>query len=463
MISGHDGGTGAALKNSVYHAGMPWELGLSEVHQVLQMNELRHQVVLETDGKLMTGKDVIMAALLGAEEFGFATGPLVAMGCKMMRVCNLDTCPFGIATQNPKLRKRFTGKPEYVENFMKFIAQEMREYMAALGFTSVEEMIGHKEVIKEIDAPHIHLDFHAILNHDDANIPQVEKCRLDVSHIKDESQIWPQMQPCFEQKQAHEIQIDVNNEDRSFGAMFGSRITKAFGNTLAEDTFIIHAKGSGGQSFGAFIPKGLTIALTGDANDYFGKGLSGGKLIVSVDKKATFEADQNIIIGNVACYGATSGKAYINGIAGERFCVRNSGATVVVEGVGDHALEYMTGGCVVILGTFGKNIGAGMSGGVAYILDEQDKLNTSLYQDHMEVEPISASDQTKLKSMLMEHAAATDSKKAQNILANWDVYLPMFKKIIPSEYHKMISQIEAYQKSGMSKENAEYEAFLNLL
>ncbi|RGC52014.1 glutamate synthase large subunit [Absiella sp. AM29-15] len=463
LISGHDGGTGAALKNSVYHAGMPWELGLSEVHQVLQMNELRHQVVLETDGKLMTGKDVIMAALLGAEEFGFATGPLVAMGCKMMRVCNLDTCPFGIATQNPKLRKRFTGKPEYVENFMKFIAQEMREYMAALGFTSVEEMIGHKEVIKEIDAPHIHLDFHAILNHDDANIPQVEKCRLDVSHIKDETQIWPQMQPYFEQKQTHEIQIDVNNEDRSFGAMFGSRITKAFGNTLAEDTFIIHAKGSGGQSFGAFIPKGLTIALTGDANDYFGKGLSGGKLIVSVDKKATFEADQNIIIGNVACYGATSGKVYINGIAGERFCVRNSGATVVVEGVGDHALEYMTGGCVVILGTFGKNIGAGMSGGVAYILDEQDKLNTCLYQDHMEVEPISASDQTKLKSMLMEHVAATDSKKAQNILANWDVYLPMFKKIIPSEYHKMISQIEAYQKSGMSKENAEYEAFLNLL
>lgn len=458
LISGHDGGTGAAPKNSVYHAGLPWELGLTEVHQTLMMNELRKQVILETDGKLLTGKDVVIAALLGAQEYGFATGPLVSMGCVMMRVCHLDTCPVGIATQNPELRKRFHGKPEYVVNFMKFIAQEVREYMAMLGFHTIEEMVGHHELLKFKDEEKASIwknmfDF-------DQYIPQIEKQTLDLSLTKDEAIIWKQMQPYVDKKQPHKIKIQVNNEDRTFGTLFGSRLTRQFHDSLTKDTYIIEATGAGGQSFGAFIPKGLTITLKGDANDYFGKGLSGGKLAVSVPQQATYAADQNIIIGNVALYGATSGEAYIQGMAGERFCVRNSGANAVVEGVGDHALEYMTGGCVIILGTFGKNLAAGMSGGVAYILDEQHILQEHLNNEEIVVSDVTSyKDQIKIKSMLMEHVNATESIKAKKILEHFDQYLPQFKKLIPYNYKCMIHRIEELCQKGMKREDAEYQAF----
>ena len=466
LISGYDGGTGAAPKSSIYNAGLPWELGLAEAHQTLMLNGLRSRVRIETDGKLMTGRDVLVAALLGAEEFGFATAPLVTMGCVMMRVCNLDTCPMGIATQNPELRKRFRGKPEYIVNFMHFIAQELREYMAKLGIRTVDELVGRTDLLKtKASAAENNIDFSNIL----ANNQTTEKTHFDSADIFDfeldstidRRVIIKKLGAALKNGTSKSISIDVVNTDRSVGTLTGAEITRIHGeNVLADDTFTVKCTGSGGQSFGAFIPKGLTLELSGDSNDYFGKGLSGGKLVLSPPKNSAFKADENIIVGNVALYGATSGKAFISGIAGERFCVRNSGAIAVCEGVGDHGCEYMTGGRAVILGGTGKNFAAGMSGGIAYVLDENHDLYTRLNKALVSLESVENEvDIAELKSMITEHAEATGSEKAKAILAEFERYLPCFKKIIPHDYAKIQKTVRSLELSGVSHEKAEIEAF----
>lgn len=469
LISGYDGGTGAAPQSSIHNAGLPWELGLSETHQTLIMNGLRNKVRIETDGKLMSGRDVAIAALLGAEEFGFATAPLVTMGCVMMRVCNLDTCPAGIATQNPELRKRFAGKPEYVENFMRFIAEELREYMAKLGFRTVDEMVGRSDLLKvreDLTGHEKEIDLSKILNNPFADAKK--KVTFDPKQVydfelektKDEKVLLKQLAGALERGEKRSIDVEVTNTDRSFGTIFGSEITKRYDDKLAEDTFIIKCTGAGGQSFGAFIPKGLTLELVGDSNDYFGKGLSGGKLVVYPPAGVKFKKDENIVIGNVALYGATSGKAFINGVAGERFCVRNSGATAVVEGVGDHGCEYMTGGRVVVLGKTGKNFAAGMSGGIAYVLDEDNDLYTRMNKEMVFSEEVTSKyDVMKLKDMIKEHVALTNSEKGKEILDNFSVYLPKFKKIIPYDYNRMMMAIVQMEEKGLSSEQAQIEAF----
>lgn len=471
LISGYDGGTGAAPQNSIYNAGLPWELGLAEAHQTLILNGLRNKVIVETDGKLMSGRDVAIAAMLGAEEFGFATAPLVAMGCIMMRVCNLDTCPVGVATQNPQLRKRFKGKPEYIVNFMKFIAQELREYMAELGIRTVDELIGRTDLLIQKtdvkDGKANKLDLSRIINYDIAEdtIKYKEKKEYDfeLSKTLDVKVLLKQLKPALVNKQKQTIEVEVSNTDRSFGTIFGSEITKMYHNTLDEDSFVVKCKGAGGQSFGAFIPKGLNLELTGDSNDYFGKGLSGGKLIVFPSKEIQYKKDENIIIGNVALYGATSGKAYINGVAGERFCVRNSGAIAVVEGVGDHGCEYMTGGRVVILGKTGKNFAAGMSGGVAYVLDEDRNLYTKLNKELVSSNVITSKyDVMELKQMITDHVTYTKSQKGKFILDHFEEYLLKFKKIIPHDYNKMLMKIVQMEEKGLSSEQAQIEAFYEM-
>ena len=470
LVSGYDGGTGAAPKSSIHNAGLPWELGLAETHQTLIMNGLRNKVRIETDGKLMSGRDVAIAALLGAEEFGFATAPLVTMGCVMMRVCNLDTCPVGVATQNPELRKRFAGKPEYVMNFMKFVAQELREYMAKLGVRTVDELVGRTDLLKmkeHPDAPRAkRVDLSAILNNPFAK--EGEKVTFDPKQVydfqlektADERILMKKLKSALESGQKKSIEVDVSNTDRAFGTIFGSEITKRYGDDLEEDSYVIKCKGAGGQSFGAFIPKGLTLELTGDSNDYFGKGLSGGKLIVYPPKGVRFKQDENIIIGNVALYGATSGKAYIGGVAGERFCVRNSGAIAVVEGVGDHGCEYMTGGRVVVLGSTGKNFAAGMSGGIAYVLDENSDLYTRINKEMVSIRELTNKyDVLELKDMIKEHVAYTNSEKGKMILENFGEYLPKFKKIIPHDYERMLNAIVQMEEKGLSSEQAQIEAF----
>ena len=473
LVSGYDGGTGAAPRGSIPNAGLPWELGLAETHQTLIMNGLRNKVVIETDGKLMTGRDVAIAAMLGAEEFGFATAPLVTMGCVMMRVCNKDTCPVGVATQNPELRKKFAGKPEYVINFMKFIAQELREYMARLGIKSVDELVGRSDLLTRRDVPESgrasRIDMSRILEN-----PFIgEGGRIDYNHKKvynfelentiDEKILLKKLGPALESRQKRNIEIDVHNTDRAVGTLFGAEITRRYADTLEEDMFTVKCNGAGGQSFGAFIPKGLTLELVGDSNDYFGKGLSGGKLVVYPPTGTTFKEDENIIIGNVALYGATSGKAFVNGVAGERFCVRNSGATAVVEGVGDHGCEYMTGGRVVVLGTTGKNFAAGMSGGVAYVLDEDSKLYTKLNKQLVSSETVTDKyDVQELKEIIIEHVAYTNSKKGKEILDNFSEYLPKFKKIVPYDYKNMMNTIVQMEEKGLSSEQAQIEAFYAL-
>ena len=469
LISGYDGGTGAAPQSSIHNAGLPWELGLSETHQTLIMNGLRNKVRIETDGKLMSGRDVAIAALLGAEEFGFATAPLVTMGCVMMRVCNLDTCPAGIATQNPELRKRFAGKPEYVENFMRFIAEELREYMAKLGFRTVDEMVGRSDLLKvreDLAGHEKEIDLSKILNNPFADAKQ--KVTFDPKQVydfelektKDEKVLLKQLAGALEKGEKRSIDVEVTNTDRSFGTIFGSEITQRYDDKLDEDTFIIKCNGAGGQSFGAFIPKGLTLELVGDSNDYFGKGLSGGKLVVYPPAGVKFKKDKNIVIGNVALYGATSGKAFINGVAGERFCVRNSGATAVVEGVGDHGCEYMTGGRVVVLGKTGKNFAAGMSGGIAYVLDEDNDLYTRMNKEMVFSEEVTSKyDVMELKDMIKEHVALTNSEKGKAILDNFSEYLPKFKKIIPYDYNRMMMAIVQMEEKGLSSEQAQIEAF----
>ena len=471
LISGYDGGTGAAPRSSIHNAGLPWELGLAEAHQTLTMNGLRNKVIIETDGKLMSGRDVAIAAMLGAEEFGFATAPLVTMGCVMMRVCNLDTCPVGIATQNPELRKRFAGKPEYVVNFMRFIAQELREYMAKIGVKTVDELVGRtdflesKADVKESGRA-AKVDLSNILNNpyikEAASIKYDKKNVFDFELDKtvDEKILIKKLSDAMDKKQKRSVEVDVKNTDRALGTLLGAEITRRFGESLADDTYTVKCTGAGGQSFGAFIPKGLTLELVGDSNDYFGKGLSGGKLIVYPPTGVSYKEDENIIIGNVALYGATSGKAYINGIAGERFCVRNSGATAVVEGTGDHGCEYMTGGRVVVLGRTGKNFAAGMSGGVAYVLDEDTTLYKRVNKQLVSLEPVTNKyDVLELKQMITDHVAFTNSKKGKEVLDNFGEYLPKFKKIMPHDYKKMLNMIVQMEEKGLSSEQAQIEAF----
>lgn len=467
LISGYDGGTGAAPRSSIYNAGLPWELGLAEAHQTLILNGLRDKVVIETDGKLMTGRDVAIAAILGAEEYGFATAPLVTLGCAMMRACNLDNCPFGVATQNPELRKRFAGKPEYVMNFMLFIARELREYMSKLGVRTVDELVGRTDLLRRNDRE-CKIDLSLLLNTDFASekISYKNKNKYDfkLADTLDEKLIEKKMKKAFNDCEHKSITINVKNTDRSLGTAFGSEITKKYGDSCDDDTFRIICNGSGGQSFGAFIPKGLTLELRGDSNDYFGKGLSGGKLIVYPPEGSKFSAEENIIIGNVALYGATSGKAFINGIAGERFCVRNSGASAVVEGVGEHGCEYMTGGIAVILGRTGKNFAAGMSGGVAYVLDEHHQLYKKLNKELVECSELNdQSDVIKLQALISEHVAATGSKKGEKILKNFNRYLPLFKKVIPRDYKSVTEAIEQNERRGMSAEQSRIEAFYQLI
>ena len=468
LISGYDGGTGAAPLSSILDAGLPWELGLAETHQTLLQNDLRDRVRIETDGKLMSGRDVAVAALLGAEEFGFATAPLVTLGCVMMRVCNLDTCPMGVATQNPELRKRFTGKPEYVENFMRFIAQELREYMAKLGVRTIDEMVGRTDLLRQrtdLTGLAAKVDLSGIL----AQVPDSQTV-FDPQHAydfhlertKDESVLLQsaKVKDSLSSGRPHTVEVKLLNTDRSFGTLLGSELTRRHPQGLPQDTITVRCHGAGGQSFGAFIPQGLTLELEGDSNDYFGKGLSGGKLVVYPPKKAKFVPHENIIIGNVALYGATSGQAYINGMAGERFCVRNSGARAVVEGVGEHGCEYMTGGCVVVLGSTGKNFAAGMSGGVAYVLDEHNTLYRNLNKGQVLMEKVESKfDREELRGMLSAHVDATGSEKARQVLDDFENYLPRFKKIIPGDYKKLMQLSAQFEEQGMSREEAQIEAF----
>ena len=505
LISGYDGGTGAAPGSSIHNAGLPWELGLTEAHRCLTENGLRDRVVLETDGKLMSGRDVAIASLLGAEEFGFATAPLVCLGCMMMRVCSKDTCPVGIATQNKTLRSCFKGKPEYVSRFMFFIAEQVREIMAGLGFRSMAEMTGRSDCLrvrKELTTDRaFKVDMRQILG--DHPMPVLSREDLESGNyglyapknLYDfELEKTPDMAvllPAFEEglregkttsgaictsggkttsgvictsggKTTSGVicSLKVSSTDRAFGTILGSEVTKRFGNSLAEDTFVIRAEGGGGQSFGAFLPKGVTIRLTGDANDGFGKGLSGGKLVLVPDPKSKFEASQNIIVGNVALYGATGGKAYINGIAGERFCVRNSGAVAVAEGCGDHGLEYMTGGRAVILGRTGKNFAAGMSGGIAYVLDRDHSLYRRINKDMVSLQELTEKyDIAELCDILTEYTQETGSKLGQQILDDFEAYIPFFKKIVPMDYQRMLTAIGRYEEQGIPQDKAVLEAF----
>ncbi|MBK5253874.1 MAG: glutamate synthase large subunit [Peptostreptococcaceae bacterium] len=470
LVSGYDGGTGAAPRSSITNAGMPWELGLSEVHNSLIKSNLRSKVRLETDGKLMTGKDVAIAAVLGAEEFGFATAPLVVLGCVMMRVCSLNTCPTGIATQDPELRKNFKGKPEYIITFMKFIAEELREIMASLGIKTLDELVGKNNLLKlkgNLPDKYQKLDMSSILNPDES----IENNKIfnhkDLYDFKlndalDKKILLKKFR--FEDSPVPmSIDLDIHNTDRAFGTILGSKLTEKYQESLDDDTFNINCTGSGGQSLGAFIPKGLSISVKGDSNDYFGKGLSGGILSISPSEKSNLVEDENIIIGNVALYGATSGKAFINGIAGERFCVRNSGALAVVEGLGDHGCEYMTGGRVVVIGAIGKNFAAGMSGGIAYVLDENNSLYTKLNKNMISFSSVTAKhDVTELKGLIKEHVLRTASTKGEMILDNFEEYLPSFKKIIPDDYDKMLKAISNLESKGLSFEESQIEAFYEL-
>lgn len=459
LISGYDGGTGAASQSSIHHAGLPWELGLAQAHQNLVENGLRSRVLIETDGKLMTGKDVAIACLLGAEEFGFASAPLVTMGCMMMRVCNLDTCPFGVATQNQKLRKRFKGKPEYVMNFMLFIARELREIMADLGYHTIDEMVGHTDNL-EVDED-ANMDYSNILMTPyNIHYEPKDTYNFELEKTVDMKTLLPKFEPYFNEKKPHAETISISSTDRTVGTILSNAVTKQFNNTLEDDTYTVHCNGGAGQSFGAFAQKGITLDVHGDANDYFGKGLSGGKLIIQPKEEATFKPNENVIIGNVALYGATSGEAYIRGMAGERFAVRNSGASAVVEGVGDHGLEYMTGGTVVILGQTGKNLAAGMSGGVAYVYDPNHDLYTRLNKQLVNTYEVTGkADKEVLEELLNKHYTYTDSDVAKKILSNLDEELSNFKKIVPKDYEKITTLIQELKTKGYHDDEASLMAF----
>lgn len=467
LISGYDGGTGASPQTSIKHAGLPWELGLAETHQTLVLNNLRSRIVVETDGQMKTGRDVVIAALLGAEEFGFATAPLVTLGCIMMRVCHLNTCPAGVATQNPELRKNFIGDPEYTVNFMKFVAQEVREIMAQLGFRKLEEMVGRTDILEPKQAV-AHwkakgIDLSKILYQPEVG-PQVGRyCQIPQDHGLEKSLdmtvLLDLCKPALENAEKVKATLPIKNVNRVVGTILGNEITKRHWSGLPEDTVWLHFQGSAGQSFGAFVPKGVTLELEGDANDYLGKGLSGGKIILYPPASSTFVAEENIIVGNVVLYGATSGEVYIRGMAGERFAVRNSGVNAVVEGVGDHGCEYMTGGKVVILGATGRNFGAGMSGGIAYILDETGDFATRCNTSMADLEPLNEEDIDLVYQMIQKHVEYTHSQKAAKVIAQWDQMVPKFVKVMPRDYKRVLQALKNALEAGLSGDEALTAAF----
>jgi glutamate synthase (NADPH/NADH) large chain len=461
LISGHDGGTGASPLTSLKHAGAPWELGLAETQQTLMLNGLRDRIVVQVDGQMKTGRDVVVAALLGAEEFGFATAPLVVSGCVMMRVCHLDTCPVGVATQNPELRKRFSGKPEFVETFFEYIAEEVREWLAKLGFRSIEEAIGQVELLDTREAVEhwkaSGLDLAPLLK-----APLFAGSRKN-TEVQDhglavalDNQLIDLAKPALEKGEALHIELPVRNVNRTVGTMLGAEITRKYGGAgLPENTIDISLHGSAGQSLGAFIPRGLTIRLYGDTNDYVGKGLSGGRVIVRPDEKASFASEKNVIAGNVIGYGATSGEIFIRGVVGERFCVRNSGATVVVEGVGDHGCEYMTGGIAMVLGATGRNFGAGMSGGVAYVLDLDSRL---VNPDMVDVLTLTPARSQQARELIAKFAAETGSEVATALLADWESSASRISLVMPRDYAKVLAAMERAEREGLNVDEAVMEA-----
>ena len=469
LVSGYDGGTGASPLSSIQHAGMPWELGLAETHQTLLLNNLRSRIVVEVDGQLKTGRDVVIGALLGAEEFGFATAPLVVMGCIMMRACHLNTCPVGVATQDPELRKKFAGDPDHVVNFMRFIATEVREIMAKLGFRTMEEMVGRVDRLAMREAVDhwktAGLDYSRILYAPDVPDDVGRHCTTRQEHGIEESLDMTTLlricEPAIRHGRKIHSRLPIKNVNRVTGTILGYEISKSFGlDGLPDDTIILDFVGSAGQSFGAFAPRGLTLRLEGDANDYVGKGLSGGKIVVQPHPEATFDAGSNIIIGNVAFYGATGGEAYIRGMAGERFCVRNSGLRAVVEAVGDHGCEYMTGGRVVVLGPTGRNFAAGMSGGIAYVLDRAGDFHTRCNMDMVDLERLEDKDEiAEVGAMVEKHAELTGSKRAQEILADWNNAVRDFVKVLPKDYKRVLQAMDRVIAAGLSGDEAVMAAF----
>jgi glutamate synthase domain-containing protein 2/glutamate synthase domain-containing protein 3 len=469
LISGHDGGTGASPLTSLKHAGAPWELGLAETHQTLLLNDLRSRIVVEVDGQLKTGRDVIIGTLLGAEEFGFATGPLVAMGCIMMRVCHLNTCPVGVATQDPKLRAKFTGAADHVVNFMRFIAQEVRELMAQLGFRTVNEMIGRADKLDQTPAVEHYktrgLDFSPIFHRPDVPASRGRYCSIAQDHGLEASLDFTRLlalcKPALERGEKVSATLPIRNVNRVVGTILGSEVTRRYGaDGLPDDTIQLRFQGSAGQSFGAFLPRGITLTLEGDANDYVGKGLSGGKIIVYPPEASTFPPSENVIIGNVALYGATAGEAYIRGMAGERFCVRNSGVDAVVLAVGDHACEYMTGGRVVVLGPTGRNFAAGMSGGVAYVLDEDGSFPRNCNQEMVTLYPLNDPGEiAQVREMIRKHAEYTGSERPRQVLERWDEMRPKFFKVYPNDYRRVVETQKRFKLQGLSDEDAVMAAF----
>jgi glutamate synthase (ferredoxin) len=468
LISGYDGGTGASPLSSIKHAGLPWELGLAETHQTLLLNNLRSRIVIEVDGQLKTGRDVAIAALLGAEEFGFATAPLVTLGCVMMRVCHSNTCPAGVATQDPALRAKFSGKPEYVVNYMRFIAQEVREIMAELGFRTFNDMVGRvnrlepKRAIAHWKAQG--LDFSNILYQPEMGIKGSRYCTEAQDHGLEKSldctRLLEICKPAIERGEKVRAELPITNIDRVVGTIVGNEVTRAFGaHGLPDDTIRLKFHGSAGQSFGAFIPKGMTLELSGDANDYLGKGLSGGTIVVYPPSESQFKACENIIAGNVTLYGATSGSAYLSGIVGERFCVRNSGVNAVVEGVGDHGCEYMTGGTVVVLGETGRNFAAGMSGGIAYVLDGDGAFRRRCNTEMVALEQLDEQDLGVLKEMIERHGELTGSARATDILMNWRTYTRKFIKVMPMDYKRVLQALTRAKAAGLSGDEAQAAAF----
>ena len=474
-ISGHNGGTGAAPRDSIWHAGIPFEIGLAETQQTLLRNGLRSRVVVETDGKLMDGRDVAVAALLGAEEFGFATMPLVAMGCLMQRDCQQDTCPAGIATQNCKLRGRFTGTPEQVVNFMEFTAAELREIMASLGFRTVDEMVGHPECLRQVEVSDNwkanEVDLSRVLangtNEFGRSIPGAEGRHflpsmapdLEIGRTLDATLLVPYTADARTHLEPIRFHADIDNVNRCVGTMLGHEVTAAHPEGLPDESIVVDCTGSGGQSFGAFLPRGVTLAIEGDANDYFGKGLSGGTLSVRPPARANYKFDENIIVGNVAFYGATSGKGFVNGLAGQRFAVRNSGATVVVEGVGNHGCEYMTGGTALVLGEVGLNFAAGMSGGVAYVFDEFGTLESRCNTEMVELKAPSTDELAQIHALIEEHVARTSSPRGIKMLYRFDACKDKFAKVIPRDYERVLEAVAAAEADGKSHEEALQMAF----
>ena len=456
LISGHDGGTGASPLTSIKHAGTPWELGLAETQQTLLLNRLRDRIVVQTDGQLKTGRDVMIAALLGAEEFGFASAPLVVMGCVMMRVCHLDTCPVGVATQDPELRKKFTGEPEFVINFMEYIAEEVREILAALGFRTLAEAVGHVECLDVSDAVDhwkaSGLDLSPILYAPEIDPGASRHCTQPQDHGLDralDQQLIALAAPALEDGHTVDIDLPIGNVNRTVGTMLGFNVTTKWGaDGLPDDTIRINFTGSAGNSFGAFLPRGITMRLTGDANDYVAKGLSGGRIIVTTHPEAQFAAEENVIAGNVIGYGATSGELFLRGLVGERFCVRNSGAVAVVEGVGDHGCEYMTGGRAVVLGPTGRNFGAGMSGGVAYVYDPDGVFPPKVNQEMVDLEPLDDSDREWLRDRISQHMVNAGSTLAERILANWATEADRFVKVMPTDYKRVMGALAEAERTG---------------